>query len=158
MDQLDRTIVVALARNARMSLKELAATVGLASPSVAERVKRLEERRLITGYTVVASTGRMEEAEHLKALGATTVIDRAELSAPGKAIGKERWAGVVDAVGSHTLANACATTKYGGAVAACGSSKTSANCSTKSPAPGRLWRESPRRRFLGPATPRTPPD
>jgi acrylyl-CoA reductase (NADPH) len=48
------------------------------------------------------------------------VIDRAELSAPGKAIGKERWAGVVDAVGSHTLANACATTKYGGAVAACG--------------------------------------
>lgn len=72
------------------------------------------------GYNVVASTGRMEEAEHLKALGATTVIDRAELSAPGKAIGKERWAGVVDAVGSHTLANACATTKYGGAVAACG--------------------------------------
>jgi acrylyl-CoA reductase (NADPH) len=72
------------------------------------------------GYTVVASTGRMEEAEHLKALGATTVIDRAELSAPGKAIGKERWAGVVDAVGSHTLASACATTKYGGAVAACG--------------------------------------
>ena len=72
------------------------------------------------GYNVVASTGRMEEAEHLKALGATTVIDRAELSAPGKAIGKERWAGVVDAVGSHTLANACATTRYGGAVAACG--------------------------------------
>jgi acrylyl-CoA reductase (NADPH) len=72
------------------------------------------------GYTVVASTGRMEEAGHLKTLGATTVIDRAELSAPGKAIGKERWAGVVDAVGSHTLANACATTKYGGAVAACG--------------------------------------
>lgn len=72
------------------------------------------------GYNVVASTGRMEEAEHLKALGATTVMDRAELSAPGKAIGKERWAGVVDAVGSHTLANACATTKYGGAVAACG--------------------------------------
>jgi acrylyl-CoA reductase (NADPH) len=72
------------------------------------------------GYNVVASTGRMAEAEHLKALGATTVIDRAELSAPGKAIGKERWAGVIDAVGSHTLANACATTKYGGAVAACG--------------------------------------
>jgi acrylyl-CoA reductase (NADPH) len=72
------------------------------------------------GYNVVASTGRMEEAEHLKVLGATTVMDRAELSAPGKAIGKERWAGVVDAVGSHTLANACATTKYGGAVAACG--------------------------------------
>jgi acrylyl-CoA reductase (NADPH) len=72
------------------------------------------------GFNVVASTGRMEDAEHLKALGATTVMDRAELSAPGKAIGKERWAGVVDAIGSHTLANACATTKYGGAVAACG--------------------------------------
>jgi acrylyl-CoA reductase (NADPH) len=72
------------------------------------------------GYKVVASTGRPAEAEHLKALGASEVIDRAELSAPGKPIGKERWAGVVDTVGSHTLANACATTKYRGAVAACG--------------------------------------
>ena len=72
------------------------------------------------GYQVVASTGRPAEAEHLKALGASDVIDRAELSAPGKPIGKERWAGVVDTVGSHTLANACATTKYRGAVAACG--------------------------------------
>ncbi|MEN9478949.1 MAG: hypothetical protein RLZZ298_344 [Pseudomonadota bacterium] len=72
------------------------------------------------GYKVVASTGRPAEAEHLKALGASAVIDRAELSAPGKPIGKERWAGVVDTVGSHTLANACATTKYRGAVAACG--------------------------------------
>jgi acrylyl-CoA reductase (NADPH) len=72
------------------------------------------------GYNVVASTGRMAESDHLKALGATNVIDRNELSAPGKPIGKERWAGVVDAVGSHTLANACATTKYRGAVAACG--------------------------------------
>ena len=72
------------------------------------------------GYKVVASTGRPAEAEHLKALGASAVIDRAELSAPGKPIGKERWAGVVDTVGSHTLTNACATTKYRGAVAACG--------------------------------------
>ncbi|MDD2743401.1 MAG: oxidoreductase [Rhodocyclaceae bacterium] len=72
------------------------------------------------GYQVVASTGRLADAAHLKALGASTVIDRAELSAPGKPIGKERWAGVVDTVGSHTLANACATTKYRGAVAACG--------------------------------------
>jgi acrylyl-CoA reductase (NADPH) len=72
------------------------------------------------GYTVVASTGRPAEAEHLQALGAAAIIDRAELSAPGKPIGKERWAGVVDTVGSHTLANACATTKYRGAVAACG--------------------------------------
>lgn len=72
------------------------------------------------GYRAVASTGRAAEAQHLKALGASDVIDRSELSAPGKPLGKERWAGVVDAVGSHTLANACATTKYRGAVAACG--------------------------------------
>ena len=72
------------------------------------------------GYRVVASTGRLQEADALKALGAAEVIDRAELSAPGKPLAKERWAGVVDAVGSHTLANACAGTKYGGAVAACG--------------------------------------
>jgi acrylyl-CoA reductase (NADPH) len=72
------------------------------------------------GYTVAASTGRVAESEHLKALGAASVIDRNELAAPGKPLGKERWAGVVDAVGSHTLANACATTKYRGAVAACG--------------------------------------
>ena len=72
------------------------------------------------GYTVVASTGRPAEAAHLKALGAADIIDRNELSLPGKPIGKERWAGVVDAVGSHTLANACATTRYRGAVAACG--------------------------------------
>jgi acrylyl-CoA reductase (NADPH) len=62
----------------------------------------------------------MEEAAHLQALGAATVIDRAELSNPGKPLAKERWAAVVDSVGSHTLANACATLKYGGAVAACG--------------------------------------
>jgi acrylyl-CoA reductase (NADPH) len=62
----------------------------------------------------------MADAAHLQALGATTVIDRAELSNPGKPMARERWAGVVDSVGSHTLANACATLKYGGAVAACG--------------------------------------
>jgi acrylyl-CoA reductase (NADPH) len=72
------------------------------------------------GYQVIASTGRAAEEAHLKALGAAAIIDRNELSAPGKPLGKERWAGVVDAVGSHTLANACATTKYRGAVAACG--------------------------------------
>ncbi|MHB8947820.1 MAG: acrylyl-CoA reductase (NADPH) [Rhodoferax sp.] len=72
------------------------------------------------GYTVVASTGRLDEADYLKALGASQVIDRSELSKPGKAISKERWAGVIDSVGSHTLANACASTKYRGAVAACG--------------------------------------
>ena len=72
------------------------------------------------GYTVVASTGRPKEAGYLQALGASSVIDRAELSAPGKPLGKERWAGAIDTVGSHTLANACATTRYRGAVAACG--------------------------------------
>ena len=72
------------------------------------------------GYRVVASTGRAAEADYLRALGAAEVIDRATLSAPGKPLQKERWAGVVDAVGSHTLANACAQTKYRGTVAACG--------------------------------------
>ena len=72
------------------------------------------------GYRVVASTGRVTEAAYLQSIGAAAVIDRQELSAPGKPIGKERWAGVIDSVGSHTLANACATTRYRGAVAACG--------------------------------------
>ena len=72
------------------------------------------------GYRVVASTGRPEEAEYLRSLGAADVIRREDLSAPGRPLGKERWAGVVDSVGSHTLANACAATRYGGAVAACG--------------------------------------
>jgi acrylyl-CoA reductase (NADPH) len=72
------------------------------------------------GYTVVASTGRVAEAEHLKALGAHEIIDRNTLSAPGKPLGKERWAGAVDTVGSHTLANVCAGTRYGGVVTACG--------------------------------------
>jgi len=72
------------------------------------------------GYRVVASTGRMTEADYLKSLGATDVIDRAELSAAGKPLQKERWIAVVDSVGSHTLANACAGTKYRGWVAACG--------------------------------------
>ena len=72
------------------------------------------------GHTVVASTGRLEESDYLKSLGATEVMDRAGLSAAGKPMQKERWIGVVDSVGSHTLANACASTRYGGAVAACG--------------------------------------
>jgi acrylyl-CoA reductase (NADPH) len=72
------------------------------------------------GYRVVAATGKASEADYLTALGAAAIIDRAELAAPGKPLQKERWSGVVDAVGSHTLANACAQTRYGGAVAACG--------------------------------------
>ena len=72
------------------------------------------------GYRVVASTGKLDEAEYLRALGAVEVIDRAALSAPGKPMQKERWAGVVDSVGSHTLVNAVAQTRYGGTVTACG--------------------------------------
>jgi acrylyl-CoA reductase (NADPH) len=72
------------------------------------------------GYQVVAASGKPAEADYLLALGASAVIDRAELAAPGKPLQKERWAGVVDAVGSHTLVNALAQTRYGGAVAACG--------------------------------------
>ena len=72
------------------------------------------------GFVVVASTGKVSEADYLTQLGADSVIDRTTLSEQGRALGKERWAGVVDSVGSHTLANACATTKYGGVIAACG--------------------------------------
>jgi acrylyl-CoA reductase (NADPH) len=73
------------------------------------------------GYRVIASTGRKAaESDYLTRLGAEEIIDRAELSAPGRPLGKERWAGAVDSVGSHTLANALAQTRYGGAVAACG--------------------------------------
>jgi acrylyl-CoA reductase (NADPH) len=88
------------------------ATGGVGSVAVALLAK--------LGHPVVAATGKAAEADYLKALGATAVIDRNELSAPGKPLQKERWAGVVDAVGSHTLANACAQVRYGGAVAACG--------------------------------------
>ena len=72
------------------------------------------------GYSVTASTGRLEEADYLKSLGATTIIDRAELSSPGRALGKEKWAAAIDSVGSHTLANVCATTCEDGVVATCG--------------------------------------
>lgn len=88
------------------------ATGGVGSVAVALLAK--------AGFNVAASSGKASEAEYLTKLGATTIIDRAELSAPGKPFQRERWAGVVDSVGSHTLANALAATKYRGAVAACG--------------------------------------
>lgn len=88
------------------------ATGGVGSVAVALLAK--------LGHQVVAATGKAAEADYLRGLGAANVIDRNELSAPGKPLQKERWAGVVDAVGSHTLANACAQVRYGGAVAACG--------------------------------------
>jgi acrylyl-CoA reductase (NADPH) len=74
------------------------------------------------GYSVVAATGKTDAAgeAYLKNLGAASLLDRSALGLAGKPLQKERWAGVVDAVGSHTLANACAQTRYGGAVAACG--------------------------------------
>ena len=72
------------------------------------------------GYRVVAVSGRTEEADYLRELGAAEVMDRAEFSQPGRPLGKERWAGAVDVVGSHVLANVCATTRYRGVVTACG--------------------------------------
>ena len=72
------------------------------------------------GYHVIASTGRMSELAYLRDLGATEVIDRAELSGPAKPLAKERWAGGIDSVGSTTLANLLSMTRYGGAIAACG--------------------------------------
>lgn len=88
------------------------ATGGVGSTAVALLAK--------LGFQVVAATGKASEEAYLKALGASEIIDRESLSAPGKPLQKERWAAVVDAVGSHTLANACAQTAYGGVVAACG--------------------------------------
>jgi acrylyl-CoA reductase (NADPH) len=88
------------------------ATGGVGSVAVALLAK--------LGHKVVAATGKSSAADYLHSLGATGIIDRAELAAPGKPLQKERWAGVVDAVGSHTLVNACAQLRYGGAAAACG--------------------------------------
>lgn len=72
------------------------------------------------GYTVVAATGRPGDAAYLKTLGAREIIERSVLASPGKPLGKERWAGAVDVVGSHVLANVCAGMKYRGVVTACG--------------------------------------
>ena len=72
------------------------------------------------GWSVIASTGRASEADYLKSLGASEIIERASLSGPGKPLAKERWAAGVDSVGSTTLANVLSQTRYGGAVAACG--------------------------------------
>lgn len=88
------------------------ATGGVGSVAVALLAKN--------GFNVVAATGKAAEADYLKTLGATSIIDRASLSSPGKPLQKERFAAVVDSVGSHTLANACAQVRYGGYVAACG--------------------------------------
>jgi acrylyl-CoA reductase (NADPH) len=88
------------------------ASGGVGSVAIAILAKR--------GFQVTASTGRPQEAEYLKSLGASEVIDRAQLAATPKPLAKERWAGAIDSVGSTTLANALSMTRYGGAVAACG--------------------------------------
>ncbi|MEE3849053.1 MDR family oxidoreductase [Gordonia sp. LSe1-13] len=88
------------------------ATGGVGSVAIALLTK--------AGFSVAASTGKTSESAYLESLGATTIVDRGELAEKGKPLQKERWAGVVDTVGSHTLANACAQTRYGGYVAACG--------------------------------------
>jgi acrylyl-CoA reductase (NADPH) len=88
------------------------ASGGVGSVAIALLAKR--------GYKVVASTGRLNEADYLKSLGAAEIIDRSTLCAPGKPLGRERWAGAVDTCGSHTLVNVCATTRYKGVVTACG--------------------------------------
>lgn len=88
------------------------ATGGVGSVAIALLTK--------AGFAVAAATGKASESEYLHRLGAVTVLDRAAFSAAGRPLQKERWAGVVDSVGSHTLANACAQTRYGGTVAACG--------------------------------------
>lgn len=72
------------------------------------------------GYKVVAVTGKPDEGQYLLDLGAAEILDRATLSEPGRPLSKERWAGAVDTVGSHILANICASTKYNGVVTACG--------------------------------------
>jgi acrylyl-CoA reductase (NADPH) len=72
------------------------------------------------GFRVVASTGRREEEPYLKSLGVSEIIDRTQLSQPGKPLQKERWIAAIDSVGSNTLANVCASIKADGAVAACG--------------------------------------
>ena len=72
------------------------------------------------GYRVMAVSGRMQEADYLRELGAAEVIDRAEFAQPGRPLAKQRWAAAVDVVGSHVLANVCASTLYGGVVTACG--------------------------------------
>ena len=109
--------VIALERNgltpARGDVLVTGAAGGVGSVAIA-LLSRL-------GYRVLASSGRKEaQSDYLKDLGAVEVLDRGELSAPGRAIGKERWAGAIDSVGSHTLANVLAQTRYDGVVAACG--------------------------------------
>ena len=85
------------------------------------------------GFRVIASTGKTKETDYLEALGATDLIDRSTLAEAGKPLQKERWAGVVDAVGGNTLANSCAQTRYGGAVAACGLAESPALKTTVMP-------------------------
>lgn len=108
--------VMALERHGLVPARGPAVVTGAAGGVGSVAVALLAE----AGWHVVASTGRPQEAEYLKGLGAAEVVDRNELSGPARPLGKERWAAGVDSVGSHTLANLLSMTRYGGAVAACG--------------------------------------
>jgi acrylyl-CoA reductase (NADPH) len=108
--------VMALERHGLTPSAGPALVTGAAGGVGSTAVSLLAER----GWRVIASTGRASEADYLRRLGAAEVIDRATLAAPGKPLGKEQWAAAIDSVGSTTLANALAQTRYGGAVAACG--------------------------------------
>ncbi|BFG73370.1 MDR family oxidoreductase [Paraburkholderia terrae] len=108
--------VLALERHGVMPAEGKVLVTGAAGGVGSVAIMLLAKR----GYHVIASTGRPAESDYLRELGAQEIIDRAELSGPGKPLAKERWVAAVDAVGSHTLANACAGTAYGGIVAACG--------------------------------------
>jgi acrylyl-CoA reductase (NADPH) len=85
------------------------------------------------GFSVAASTGKPDAADYLKRLGASSIVDRNTLSEAGKPLQAEQWAGVVDAVGGNTLANACAQTRYGGVVTACGLAESAALPATVMP-------------------------
>jgi acrylyl-CoA reductase (NADPH) len=108
--------VMALERHgltpARGPIAVTGAAGGVGSVAVAVLARR--------GFTVHAATGRPQESDYLKGLGASEIVDRKELAGPAKPLAKERWAGAIDAVGSTTLANLLSMTRYDGAVAACG--------------------------------------
>lgn len=108
--------VMALERHGLTPAQGPAIVTGAAGGVGSFAVKLLKQ----AGYHVIASTGRTSEADYLNSLGADEVLDRAELQSTPRALGKERWAAGVDSVGSKTLANLLASTKYGGAISACG--------------------------------------
>jgi acrylyl-CoA reductase (NADPH) len=108
--------VMALERHGLVAASGPIAVTGAAGGVGSVAIAILAKR----GFAVHAVTGRPQEADFLKGLGATEIVDRKELAGPARPLAKERWAGAIDAVGSITLANLLSMTRYGGAVAACG--------------------------------------